>query len=114
MSLVIKPVITEKSLGQAAQGIYTFHAPMASNKLMIAQAVSDLFKVEVSNVRISITKGKIKTYKSIKGRRTDRKKAYVQLAPGQKIAAFDMGQEPEADTSADKKAKKTEKAKEAK
>ena len=108
MSLIIKPVITEKSLAQAAVGIYTFHAPMAANKLMVAQAVTELFKVEVSTVRISITKGNVKTYKSIKGRRADRKKAYVQLAPGQKIAAFDMGQEPEADT---KPAKKVEKAK---
>lgn len=111
MSLIIKPVITEKSLAQAAQGIYTFHAPMAANKLMVAQAVTELFSVEVSTVRISIQKGKIKTYKSIKGRRADRKKAYVQLAPGQKIAAFDMGQEPEADKKADKPAKTKKEAK---
>lgn len=111
MSLIIKPVITEKSLAQAATGLYTFHAPMAANKLTIAQAVQDLFKVDVVNVRISIQKGKIKTYKSIKGRRTDRKKAYVQLAEGQKIVAFDMGQDPEAEAADKQPAKKAEKTK---
>lgn len=93
MSLVIKPVITEKSLHQAAHGVYTFIVPMEANKLTVAQAVEDLFKVKTTDVRMAIMKGKLKTYRQIKGRRANRKKAYVQLVQGQKIAAFDLGQD---------------------
>lgn len=110
MSLVIKPVITEKSLHQAAHGVYTFIVPMEANKLTVAQAVEDLFKVETSDVRMAIMKGKVKTYRQIKGRRSNRKKAYVQLVKGQKIEAFDLGQEDaEAQAQEDAAAKKAKK-----
>lgn len=96
MSLILKPVITEKSLKQATSGVYTFGVPMSSNKMMIAQAVKEQFSVNPTEVRIAITKGKIKRLKNVKGRRVDIKKAFVQLTAGERIAAFDMGQEPEA------------------
>lgn len=105
MSLVIVPKITEKTLMQATKGVYTFMVPMSTNKIEIARAVKDQFKVDATDVRISIAKGKEKRFKQVKGRRVDIKKAYVQVAPGQKISAFDLGQEEPA--KEDKKAKKT-------
>lgn len=107
MSLILKPIITEKSLSQAARGVYTFAVPRASNKLTIAQAVKEQFKVDSTDIRISITKGKVKRFRQVKGRRVDVKKAFVQLVSGQRIAAFDLGQETPEPTK--KPAKKAEK-----
>ncbi len=104
MSLVIVPKITEKSLMQAAKGVYTFTVPMSTNKIEIARAVKDQFKVDATDVRIAVVKGKEKRFRQVKGRRVDVKKAYVQVAAGQKISAFDLGQEEPA--KEDKKAKK--------
>lgn len=109
MSLVIVPRITEKSLSQAAKGVYTFIVPMSTNKIEISRAVKEQFRVDTTDVRISIAKGKKKRFKQVKGRRIDTKKAYVQVAKGQKIAAFDLGQEEPA--KEDKKPKKVAKAK---
>ena len=115
MSLILKPLITEKSLGQAARGIYTFAVPMSSNKLMVAQAVKEQFAVNPTDVRVAITKGKVKRTKNVKGRRVDVKKAFVQLATGERIGAFDMGQEAEAaETKPAKKVAAKVTAKEAK
>ncbi|MEI7818869.1 MAG: 50S ribosomal protein L23 [bacterium] len=109
MSLIMKPVITEKSLTQVGSGVYTFMVPMTANKLTVAQAVKAQFKVDATDVRISVSKGKVKRTKQIKGRRVDKKKAFVQLAKGQKIAAFDMGQEEVKTTVRKKDDKKVEK-----
>lgn len=116
MSLVLTPIITEKSLHQAAHGVYTFQVPMQANKLLVAQAVKEVFNVDAVDVRMAVQKGKTKTYRQMKGRRADRKKAFVQLAKGQKITAFDLGQEePSKDAKkADKKAAKAASKKEAK
>jgi len=106
MSFIVRPVITEKSLKQAGFGVYTFLVPMDSNKLTIADAIKAQFKVDSTDVRISINKGKVKRFKQIKGRRVDTKKAFVTVTKGQKIAAFDLGQEEETKTKVIKKADK--------
>lgn len=108
-TMILKPVITEKSLNQAGKGTYTFAVPMNSNKLTIAEAVKAQFKVDATDVRISITKGKMKRFKQIKGRRIDVKKAFVTVAKGQSIAIFNLGQEEEVKTSV--RTKKDAKAK---
>ncbi len=110
MNVILVPRITEKTLADAARGVYTFTVPMAANKIEVARAAKDQFKVDATDVRIAIHKGKEKRFRQIKGRRTDVKKAYVQVAKGQKIAAFDLGQEEDkVDKKAVKKTKKEEK-----
>jgi large subunit ribosomal protein L23 len=90
-SLVIKPIITEKSMRLAAAGIYMFDVPKDSNKITIASSVASSFKVEVTKVRISVLKGKTKKFKGVTGKRTDRKRAFVTVKNGQKIAVFEEG-----------------------
>lgn len=103
MSLILKPRITEKTLIEASRGVYVFDTPMTANKIEIARAVKSQFKVDAIDVRIVVSKGKIKRFKQVKGRRVDTKKAYIQVAAGQKIAAFDMGQEEVAEPKKTKK-----------
>lgn len=88
-SMLIKPIITEKSMNQASTGTYMFEVPKNANKITIKSAVNKQFKVEVVDVRISVLKGKIKKFRGHTGKRIDKKRAYVTIKKGQKIDAFE-------------------------
>lgn len=90
--VVIKPVISEKSIALATTGKYLFEVPTSANKVMIAGAVAEAFKVEVTNVHTAILKGKTKRFAGRIGQRRDRKRAYVSLKKGQKISVFEEEQ----------------------
>ncbi len=100
--LPLLPRLSEKAVADAAKGVYVFVVPGESNKHAVARAVEAQFDVTVSEVNISILKGKPKRTVSKKGRRqlkgrtTDIKKAFVKLAPGQKLPIFDAIEEEEA------------------
>lgn len=102
-ALILKPIISEKSMMLAANRVYSFEVPLSTNKIEVARAVAATFSVDVTDVRISITKGKVKRFKGKAGKRADVKKAYVALKAGQSIKIF----EAEAD---EKETKKTAKA----
>ncbi len=91
--IVIHPVISEKSMDEAQRGKYTFAVHDDANKVQIAAAVEELFKVEVVSVNVLTTKSKEKrggTRRSrIAGKTTPWRKAVVTLVPGQKIEFFE-------------------------
>ena len=92
--VLLKPVITEKSLAQAAQGRYTFFVHPQASKGQIKQAVQQFFKVDVVKVRTINLQGKrrrVGRYRTLTKKLPDRKKAIVQLKPGQKIPLFEAG-----------------------
>ncbi len=89
-SLVLKPVISEKSMALASKHTYMFEVPMATNKIEISRAIKDTFKVDVAQVRVAIIKGKVKQLKGIKGQRSSTKKAYVTVKKGQSIKIFEV------------------------
>lgn len=95
--VIIKPIITEKSLSLAARGWYTFAVASASNKPHIARAIGDLYKVTVIDVRSMIMRGKEGRHgkRQKKVTKSDWKKALVRLKQGQKIDAFDIGESHE-------------------
>lgn len=76
-------------MNQASAGTYMFEVPKNANKIIIKDAVSKRFKVDVIDVRISVLKGKIKKFRGHTGKRIDRKRAYVTIKSGQKIDAFE-------------------------
>ncbi len=82
---ILRPVITEKATLLSEDGKVVFEVPLEANKKEIADAVQELFKVEVTKVNTVLTKGKVKRFRGIKGRRSDVKKAIVTLAEGQSI-----------------------------
>ena len=90
--ILIKPVITEKSMSRVSQGNqYTFEVASGVNKFEIKQAIEKEFKVHVLSVRTIIRKGKAKSTgkKRMKGFKTqDRKFAIVKLKEGEKIESF--------------------------
>lgn len=92
-TVVIKPVITEKSLTDAKNGKFTFIVAKNSTKTDIKKAVADQFKVKVIAIATVMVKGKTKR---VGKRRAEKvlspiKKAIVELEKGQKIDLFDVG-----------------------
>jgi large subunit ribosomal protein L23 len=91
--IIIRPVISEKSMDEAQRGKYTFAVHDDANKVQIAAAVEELFKVEVVNVNVLTTKSKEKRggqrRSRLSGRTTPWRKAIVTLVPGQKIEFFE-------------------------
>ena len=90
-ALKLIPRISEKAIGSAERGVYIFEVPTATNKVEVARAVADRFKVEVVAVNMLITKGKAKRFRQIRGRESDFKRAMVKLKKGQTIALFEGG-----------------------
>ena len=91
--VIIAPVITEKSMRDAAIGRYTFKVATTTNKPFIKQAIEEKFKVKILKIMVSVVKGRtdrrgIKREEFVK---TPWKKATVQLAKDQKIGLFDIG-----------------------
>ena len=83
--LIKDPVITEKSTRITEHGQYVFRVSLDAKKPEIKQAVETLFNVQVVGVNTMVQKGKVKRFRGRVGKRSDVKKAFVQLAPGQQI-----------------------------
>ena len=85
MSILSKPITTEKSTNLQQFNQYTFLVSKNSNTFEIKQAVETLFKVKVIKINTSITRGKMKSFKGNYGYRKDSKKAIVTLKEGNTI-----------------------------
>jgi len=77
--IIIKPIVTEKSSSNVAEGKYTFKVNKKATKVQIAKAVETLFNVRVINVNTMIVKGKEKRVGANTGYRPDWKKAIVTI-----------------------------------
>ncbi|MHB0914618.1 MAG: 50S ribosomal protein L23 [Thermoleophilia bacterium] len=88
-SIILGPVISEKSYSLIEHNRYTFKVDPRAHKTMIAQAVEEIFSVEVVKVNVIKTRSKPKRRGAVKGRTTSGKKAIVQLQAGQKIEFFE-------------------------
>ncbi|MEN6463230.1 MAG: 50S ribosomal protein L23 [Syntrophomonas sp.] len=87
--IIIKPVVTEKSMNLLADNTYTFIVDKKANKTEVKNAIEKLFEVKVEKVNTMNIKGKPKRVGKFEGRRPNRKKAVVTLKPGHKIRLFD-------------------------
>ncbi len=90
--VIVKPVLTEKSLKDASRGEYTFVVDKDSSKSQILRAVKELFKVDVLSVSTRTTKGKSKRVFRTRVRTTlgPIKKATVKIGKDQKIDIFEV------------------------
>ena len=86
MNVILAPVVSEKSnLLAEKRNRMTFKVLRDATKPEIKAAVELLFGVEVASVTTVTTKGKVKRFGRTLGRRSDVKKAYVNLAAGQEL-----------------------------
>lgn len=86
--LLKKPVVTEKS-SYLPGGTYCFYVDDRACKTEIRDAVERAFDCRVRSVRTARLLGKPKGGMRSSGRRALRKKAYVVLAPGERIEVFE-------------------------
>ena len=84
-SVILRPLVTEKSTALAGANKYIFEVDMRANKPQIKTAVEKAFDVSVTNVNVMVMKGK-----SRGGRRSGRK---VTHAPDWKKAVVTLSNE---------------------
>lgn len=80
-----RPVVTEKSHINTTLNKYTFVVQKEADKPLVKKAVESIFSVTVEKVNIINRKGKTKTFRGRKGKRSDTKIAVVTLAEGSTI-----------------------------
>ena len=88
-SIIIEPVVSEKSYALMADGKYTFRVDDRAHKTQVARAVEEIFDVTVLNVRTQTIRSKPKRRGLHSGRTRSWKKAIVKLAPGDRIELFE-------------------------
>ena len=88
--LIRRPLITEKATRlKESSNTVCFEVAVTANKIEVAKAITKLFGVKVVDVRLANRQGKWKRMGRFIGQRKAWKKAYVRLAPDQKIEFFE-------------------------
>ena len=87
--VIRRPLVTEKGVTKKdSERTLCFEVNVDANKTQIRQAVEQLFRVKVEDVRTSTTAGKLRRRGRFAGYRADWKKAYVKLQDGQKVPEY--------------------------
>jgi large subunit ribosomal protein L23 len=89
ISILIEPVLTEKSNVMRDEGRYTFRVDARAGKEQVMEAVRRMFQVNPVSCNIINVKSKPKRLRNRPGRTSTWKKAIVRLSPGEKIAIFE-------------------------
>jgi large subunit ribosomal protein L23 len=89
-TVILRPVVSEKSYAQYDERVYTFVVAKDANKIEVKQAIEAIFNVKVTNVNTLNRSGKRKRNRRTGtwGTRTGQKRAIVSLAPGDEIEIF--------------------------
>ncbi len=89
--VIIKPVVSERSMEIAQEKKYTFKVAVDANKTEIKNAVEAIFDVEVKKVNVMNVSGKLKRQGRTVGRTAAVKKAIVTLTDDSKEIEFFQG-----------------------
>ena len=89
--IIIKPIVTEKSMAEMAENKYTFEVSKKANKTEIKKAVETIFGVNVEKVNTLNYDGKVKRMGRSVGRTASFKKAVVKLTADSKEIEFFQG-----------------------
>jgi large subunit ribosomal protein L23 len=88
--VVLRPLLTEKGTRlKEAGNQYLFQVAKTANKIEIKQAIEQLFKVTVLDVRTLRVRGKTKRLGRFQGRRPDWKKAIATVKEGDVIELYE-------------------------
>ena len=89
--IVIKPIITEKTMGGMPNKKYTFKVAKSAGKIEVKKAIEEIFKVKVSKVNMLNVRGKFRRQGRFQGYTPSWKKAYVTLTEDSKAIEFFEG-----------------------
>lgn len=97
-SIVLNPVLTEKSVRIGVDGKYVFFVHPQANKIEIAQAIEAIYNegkkkekdhIKVAKVNVVTVRGKMRRVgMKSRGRRPNRRKAIVTLVAGHTLEGF--------------------------
>jgi large subunit ribosomal protein L23 len=88
-TIIQSPLITEKNTNLTEHGVYVFRVSLDSTKPEIKEAVEKGFSVKVKNIRTAVCRNDMKYSRFGLTNVKKWKKAYVELAAGQKISLFE-------------------------
>ena len=90
-SIIIRPVVSEKSYGLLDDGVYTFVVDPRATKIEIAGAIEAIFNVRVAKVNTLNRPGKRRRNRRsfTFGKRPDTKRAIITLVDGDRIDLFE-------------------------
>lgn len=88
-TIIIKPVVSEKSTDQNKLNKYVFRVSSRANKHSIKKAVKEIFNVTAESVNVMWVRGRKKRVRYQYGYTPSWKKAVVTLKKGEKIAIFE-------------------------
>lgn len=89
--IIIRPIITEKSMLGAVNKVYTFEVAKSANKIEIAKACEEAFKVKVAKVNTLNVRGRYRRQGRYEGYTKSWKKAIVTLTEDSKPIEFFEG-----------------------
>lgn len=94
-NVLIRPLVTEKSMQDGASGRFTFVVDIDADKITIAKAAKEVFGVDTVAVKTITMKGQNKRAgrKRMEVAGQPWKKAVIELPKGQKIDLFDVTEE---------------------
>lgn len=86
--IIIRPIVTEKTMNGNTMKMYTFEVAKNANKIEIKKAVEELFGVKVAKVNTLNVRGKLRRQGRTQGYTSAWKKAYVTLTEDSKGIEF--------------------------
>ncbi|MCL2352842.1 MAG: 50S ribosomal protein L23 [Firmicutes bacterium] len=90
--ILMRPVVTEKSMNDMSTKKYAFYVHPQATKVQIKEAVEKLFDgTKVEKVNTMNKQGKVRKRQKATGRTPARKKAIVQLSADSKEIEFFQG-----------------------
>jgi large subunit ribosomal protein L23 len=89
--IIIRPIITEKSMMGIADKKYTFEVAKTATKIDVKHAVEEAFKVKVAKVNTVSVRGRLKRQGRTQGYTKSWKKAIVTLTEDSKSIEFFEG-----------------------
>ena len=89
--IILKPVISERSMDDAQNRKYTFKVALGSNKTEVKHALEEIFDIEIARVNIMNVKPKKKRQGRTTGMTSAGRKAIITLKPNSKEIEFFQG-----------------------
>jgi large subunit ribosomal protein L23 len=91
MTVLVRPVVSEKSYALMDKGVYTFIIDGSATKIDVRHAVESAFNVTVASVNTLTRQGKSRRNRrtGVLGRRPQTKRAIVTLKRGDTINLFE-------------------------
>jgi len=86
--IIIKPVISERSMDDAQQRKYTFKVALDANKTQVRHALEEIFDIEIASVNVMNVRAKMKRLGRTAGMTSRSKKAIVTLKETSKEIEF--------------------------